>query len=525
MGVFQGLGLVGRRVPSPPPNFGLTRLLLPMRAAFQFPWPFLRFALSAAVALVFTLVGGPARAEGPTLAGSWAASPLTVSWQLGDWGKACGPPPSGGGEGGGAVTISQNGNELTLAGGSRTYSTGECWEHFPGMQRISHSAAARSFQNVCKTSAGDPRQAKLVTTISATDNRINFDETGQYQFVIEGQNCTASVRRTRSYTLVSRLGEAPAVASAAASAKPAAAKPVRGCDNTGLPERLEVRPSRKLMRPGESFEFRTTVVDARGCPLPVTPTWRVISGANLLSVTGPGNVTANPSARESEATLEVSLGDRSVRVDVEIASKERYDALLQAQGLDESGESKEAAVLRVASESMGAREVVARDDAPNKTRWFVGIAGACALVLGCLGVLLVRRGRRASEEQRLAADLPSRPRVALARASGGKACPTCREEFPAEAEFCPNDGNRLVAQTTIGNGPSGSVCPICGRGFNPGTLSCPEHGEELVPARAMPPARLQTLFVTRTICPVCGTQYTNETRFCGDCGAAVVPVN
>jgi RNA polymerase subunit RPABC4/transcription elongation factor Spt4 len=240
-------------------------------------------------------------------------------------------------------------------------------------------------------------------------------------------------------------------------------------------------------------------------------------------VTAPGKITANPNATESEATLEVTLGDRSVRVEVEIASKERYDALLEARGLDQSGESKEAAVLRVASESMGAREVVARDEAPGKTRWFVGIAGACALVLGILGLLLVRRGRRAPDPP--IAEAPSRPRVSVAGASGAKACPTCREEFPPEAEFCPKDGNRLVAQTTLGAGPSGSLCPICGRGFNPGTTTCPEHGEELVPAPALPPPRLQTLFITRTICPVCGTQYTSETRFCGDCGAAVVPVN
>ena len=491
---------------------------------FQPPWPFPRLAILAASALTCVLSSGIARAEAPTLAGTWTASPLTVSWQLGDWGKACGPAPSGGGEAGSSVSIAQNGNELTLVGGGRTYTTGECWERYPGMQRISHSASTRSFQNVCKTSAGDPRQAKLVTTISATDSRINFDETGQYQFVIEGQNCTASVRRTRSYSLVSRQGDAPApVASAPApaTAKPAA-RPARDCSDQGLPERLEVRPSRKLMRPGESFEFRSSVVDARGCPLPVTPTWRVTSGANLLSVTGPGKITANPNAPESEATLEVTLGDRSVRVEVEIASKERYDALLESRGLDESGESKDAAVLRVATESMGAREVVARDDAPGRTRWFVGIAGACALVLGILGVLLVRRGRRAPDEP--ISEAPSRPRAAVVP-HGAKACPTCREEFPAEAEFCPKDGNRLVAQATLAAGPSGSVCPICGRGFNPGTLTCPDHGEELVPAPALPPARLQTLFITRTICPVCGTQYTSETRFCGDCGAAVVPVN
>ena len=478
----------------------------------------------AAATLVFALSSAVARADVPTLAGTWTASPLAVSWQLGDWGKACGPAPSGGGEAGGSVTITQNGSELTLVGLGRSYTTGECWERYPGIQRISHSASARSFQNVCKTAAGDPRQAKLVTTISATDSRINFDETGQYQFVIEGQNCTASVRRTRSYSLVSRLGDTqPAAPSATATPVKPAPRATRDCSETGLPERLEVRPSRKLMRPGESFEFRASVLDARGCPLPVTPTWRVISGANLLSVTAPGKVTANPGAGESQATLEVTLGDRSVRVDVEIASKERYDALLEARGLDESGESKEAAVLRVASESMGACEVVARDEAPGKTRWFVGIAGLCALVLGVLGLLLVRRSRRVPETP--VSEAPSRPR-ASAPSAGSKTCPTCREEFPAEAEFCPKDGNRLVAQSKLATGPGGAVCPVCGRGFNPGTLTCPEHGEELVPASAYaPPARLQTLFITRTICPVCGTQYTSETRFCGECGAAVVPVN
>jgi hypothetical protein len=494
---------------------------------FQRPWPFPYLAIVAASALGFVLASAPALAQTPTLAGTWTASSLTVSWQLGDWGKACGPPPSGGGEAGGSVNIAQNGNELTIVGVGRSYSTAECWERYPGMQRISHSASPRSFQNVCKTSAGDPRQAKLVTTISATDTRINFDETGQYQFVIEGQNCTASVRRTRSYSLVSRLGDAAAPSAAPSAAPPPAPKPATrsavDCTNAGLPERLEVRPSRKLMRPGETFEFRTSVVDARGCPLPVTPSWRVLSGANLLSVMAPGKITASPNATESEATLEVTLGDRSVRVEVEIASKERYDALLESRGLDESGESKEAAVLRVASESMGAREVVARDDAPGKTRWFVGIAGACALVLGLLGLLLVRRGRRPVDEA--LAEAPSRPRVTAPNARSAKACPTCREEFPAEAEFCPKDGNRLIAQTALGAGPSGALCPICGRGFNPGTTTCPEHGEELVPAPALPPPRLQTLFITRTICPVCGTQYTSETRFCGDCGAAVVPVN
>jgi RNA polymerase subunit RPABC4/transcription elongation factor Spt4 len=497
-----------------------------------------RSRLLALVALL-ALVSAPARAQAPTLAGSWSASPLTVNWQIGDWGKACGPLPSGGNEAGGPVTISQKGNELTIVGAGRTYTTGECWEPYPGMQRISHSASPRSFQNVCKTGAADPRQAKLVTTITATDTRIGFDETGQYQFVIEGQNCTASVRRTRSYSLVSREGDAsPPASSAAPAASPAAPakpapRPARDCENPGLPERLEVRPSRKLMRPGEAFDFRTSVIDAHGCPVPVTPTWRLLSGGAALSITAPGRVSASPNAGESKATLEVTLGDRSVRVEVEITSKERYDALLQAQGLDQSGESQDAAVLRVTSESMGAREVVARDEAPNRTRWFVGIAGGCALLLGLLGLILIRRSRNAPISSR-DAGVPSPQPVSPSSPPPGsmKACPTCREEFPPMAEFCPNDGNRLVWQTSLGAGPGGSVCPVCGRGFNPGTTICPEHGEELVPAAVLAPternptlASTQVIPITRTICPVCGKQYTGETRFCGECGAAVVPIN
>src|SRR6187402_2938489 len=115
---------------------------------FQRPWPFPHLVTLAASALGFALASAPAHAQTPTLAGTWAASPLTVSWQLGDWGKACGPTPSGGGEAGGSVTITQNGSELTIVGAGRTYTTGECWERYPGIQRISHSASARSFQNV-----------------------------------------------------------------------------------------------------------------------------------------------------------------------------------------------------------------------------------------------------------------------------------------------------------------------------------------------------------------------------------------
>jgi hypothetical protein len=456
----------------------------------------------------------------PTLAGSWTASPLTTTWKLGDWGKACGPPPSGGGAPGGPVTITERGNELTFIGAGRVFSTTECWEQLPNLQRISHSASGRRFQNVCATPKSDPRQARLVTTISASDARVDFDETGQYQFVIEGQNCTASVRRTRVYTLVQREGEAP---KSAPSAEPPPPAPTRNCETSGLPERLEVRPSRKLMRPGESFSFRTSVFDARGCAVPVTPAWSVVGAERALTVKGPGQVMVAADAAEAEVALEVTLGDRYVRVVVEIVSRERYEGLLAARGLDASGESQEAAVLRVATESVGSRQVVVRKQASRERQLLVAVAGGTALLLGVVGLMLVRRSRR--KTVLAASSEPEASRAPEPAAPSMKACPTCREEFPADAEFCPNDGNRLVQQSSLPAGPGGAVCPVCGRGFNPGTAVCPEHGEELIPASAFSAARAPSINASRTICPVCGSQFGGGVRFCGECGASVVPIN
>src|SRR5450432_1755297 len=104
-----------------------------------------------------------ARADAPTLAGSWSATPMRSDWNIGAWGKACGPSPSGGGAPGGSVSITSAGSELNMSGAGRAYSTTECWEQFPGLSRVSHSGGQRGWRNTCKTKAGDPRQATLVT--------------------------------------------------------------------------------------------------------------------------------------------------------------------------------------------------------------------------------------------------------------------------------------------------------------------------------------------------------------------------
>src|SRR5690606_23323117 len=105
----------------------------------------------------------------PTLSGRWSASAMSVQWRIGQWGSQCGPKPGGGGSASGSVSIKQTGSELTIHGGTRTYQTTQCWEQFPGLSPRSHSGGKRGWRTTCKTAASDPRQATVITTLSATD--------------------------------------------------------------------------------------------------------------------------------------------------------------------------------------------------------------------------------------------------------------------------------------------------------------------------------------------------------------------
>jgi hypothetical protein len=482
-----------------------------------------------ALVLALTLSAGTANAQTPTSTARWSASSLRVDWKIGDWGSACGPRPSGGGAPSGIATITPADGELQFRGAGRDYSTRECWEQFPGLTRISHVRTGNSWKNVCQTPPGDPRQAKIVTTVTAAKNQIQLDETGQYQFVLKGQNCTASVRRTRVYNLLESAAAAPSASAPVARApEPVKAK---SCAKPGPAERLEVRPSRKLMRPGESFTFRAVVLDAAGCALGVTPKWRVVTGADAVRVVNAGQVVVSPSAADSEARLQASVGGRAVSVIVEIASRDRYASLLLQGTFNAEGESSEAAVARIASSSIGARSSVAREDPQDRRALFLTILALLALALGLIGFLVLRKARRRHSPAQLAATpvaagaAAALHHTAAVRAEPPRICPTCREEFPSDAEFCAFDGNRLVPmQPQTGLGPTGGVCPVCGQGYDPGVAACPKHNEPLVPA-LVAAERRRAPGITQKICPVCGTQFPGDGHFCGKCGAALVPVN
>jgi hypothetical protein len=510
----------------------------------------------------FTVFGRPrasAAADRPTLTGVWSESVLSERWNIGQWGAACGPKPISRDTPGGQATVTEEGAELVIASPDRTYRTAACYESMPGLVQSSHSVTQRSWQTRCVSTPSDPRQTTIVTNLTATDTTMSLDETGAYQFTLHGQNCTASTRRTRTYRLVQRKGEAPAPASPppvappepTRVADPPASTPTATpppfsrpstqgkCAEPGEPTRLEVTPVRKLLRPGDRFSFRTQAYDANGCSVPPRATWAIATPDAKVAVAPGGVVTVADDAVDGIIELTVSFAGKAARVRVEVATPARYEALLSTASSSDAGESDEAATI-VASGSVGANSAVAQDGARARKTTFVLIIGSLALALAALGFLLMRRSAklaRAAPED--TADPiayipnPGAPAAALgARPFGGRSvvCPSCRSEFPAGSTFCPRDGNRLV-EAAAGTGgatvQAGGVCPTCGRGYDPGVRTCPVHGDELVPPAAYRPrgAAAGAVPARGKICPSCGGRYGGEATFCGKDGTALVLVN
>jgi len=397
-------------------------------------------------------------AEPPTLVGRWQAGPLVARWRIGEWAKACGPEPSGGGDGGGMVVVTQNGRELVFTGLSRTFSTTGCWQLVPGAAPTTHSASVRAWQTTCQTNAANPRQTTLRTRVSATDTSISFEETGQYQFMVEGQNCTASSGHWRTFSLVQRAGDpapsatpgsAPGSPPPALSAAPVPSKPHSSdrCRVLGVPARLEVRPQLKLLQPGDKFTFRAQVLDEKGCLHSAKPSWSLVAGMNDAQISNNGELSIKPEVAQSEITVRAEIGTTHVEVKAQVTAKENYDALLKSGAFDPSGEVPEAAGRDITGASLGVKGVITEDDSKSRKRWFVGLVTLVALLLGAGGVALTLRTRALHRKRaRASQEATSKSVPASVRPAAPKqvVCPVCGGLYPATMKFCTKDGTVLL---------------------------------------------------------------------------------
>ena len=534
----------------------------------------LRVLLTAVAPLLVTIAFAPAHADTQTLAGSWSAGPLAETVNVTSWVDDCGPKPKGGGSGAASYKVTTSGDELVFSG-PHAFRTDSCWE-MQGARRVSHSAtpSLRWWKTRCESPPGDPRKAAITTVVRAlNDDTIVLSESAHYTTTVAAGECAADVERSRTFKITAREGAASATASSGSASatttaatttatpsitatptvKAPPATPV--CESLGEPATLEVRPKRKIIRPGEQFDFKARVLDSKGCELTSKVTFRLAPESSTLASTvivdPSGRVKVRADAEPVSVALVVEGASKIARVELEVVSDQRYAELLGSGGLDDAGVDDQAVSVVVSGGVGGGGNNVVDpqvDEGARKRFAYLAIAGGACTLLALAGLIVWRRSappavvgkrrrpvagtaraRRVEAEAReramanLHASLPA-PRAsagvgvqtiiggpdAPGSAAGspggslgapvqahGRACPTCGSMFPTDADFCPHDGSRLVPSAGL---PPGTVAP------------------QVSPALdlATQPGR---------ICPICGKRYGREAAFCGKDGVELVPLN
>ncbi len=490
--------------------------------------------------------------------GQWKQTALKEEFTVQQWLPGCGPAPASHSTGGGeTIAITQEGDELSFVGGGRVFKSNQCYDDMPTLARESHSRdpSGKSWRTHCSTPAGDPRRATINTLVQvASDTHIDVQETGRYEISLTDGKCTADIKRSRGYELVK-----PTTPVASVTQAPPPTATVKVCQHIGDPARLEVRPSRKLMKTGDTFGFNAVVLDAAGCATQTPTKWSVEGQSTGVSVDGSGVVTVAQGAPEASTTIVATAAGKSAKVIVDVSSPAHYADLLASSGLNASGESDIASTVAIASTSLGTEGAHAEDTAKRRRNQFIAVIAGFTLILAIVAIVGWRRSKKAERLHREAEvrhaermdEFEARQRdraqahaaqlraheQSVKRADEAKAqttkrgsqveCPSCRREFPAGSQFCPHDGSKLQPQGALG-APLGNICPVCKRGYDAQTKVCPADGEELVPQAVFHVAAGTGALAGKPkgkICPTCGGRFEGEAIFCGKDGTALVLLN
>ncbi|HWL87693.1 MAG TPA: hypothetical protein VNO21_17935 [Polyangiaceae bacterium] len=468
-------------------------------------------------------IASSARAD--SFDGKWRQSPLREEYTVQQWFPDCGPAPATGSSGGGElVTIQSEGDELSIVGGGRTFRTNQCYDLLPTLVRDSHTrdGGGRSWRTRCATPPSDPRRATINTFVSLpNDARVDVAESGRYEITIkEGKQCIADVKRSRSFERVVATPATPASATPAPEPTHAPEPTSRACTNPGEPARLEVRPSRKLLRTGESFVFRAVVTDAKGCATPTPVTWEVApaaDGKTRLQVDTAGKVTVTDDAPEGNQDLVVAAAGKNTHVTVAVSSPAHYDALLAESGLNAVGENDETSVAVITQGALGGREATAVGNAMHRRNTFIAVVAALAGVLGLIAVIGWRRARRAAQLQR-EAEARHEQRVRETEERRRENAAMHAAQMKAHEESLER---AMAAASThgVGASPGGVDDGMAATGSE----RTSETGDEFAPYVVGSPTK--PLTAKGKICPTCGDRFDGSASFCGKDGTALVLLN
>ena len=271
----------------------------------------------------------------------------------------------------------------------------------PTLARESHSrdpsAQARGGRTA-RRRPDDPRRATMNTLVAVTSRHAHRphrdgplrDHADRRQ--VHGRREALAQLRSHPGRHAAAHGHRDGTAPATATTPPP-----KACATPGEPARLEVRPSRKLMKTGETFAFHAVVLDAAGCAhLHGHDLERRAIRARRSPSTRAGNVTV---ARRR------ARGQRGHRRDGRRQEREghrrglppaHYDELLASLGSTPPAR----ATPRRPRSSPRARSAAAtrrrRTADAGAGHIFIAIVGSLALVLGILALVGIRRSRRAA---------------------------------------------------------------------------------------------------------------------------------
>lgn len=386
---------------------------------------------------------------------------MTVRWVVGSWGDLCGARPSGGGDNGGIVTVQERGSELLIVGEAGTYSTQQCLQMRAGVTVQEHTAGSGVWKTSCRAAPGDVRQELLQTTLTLSGDVLSLHESGQYQLTTHGQTCAASSGRWRTYRRVP--AEPPP-------------RPAGPCATPGAPTRLEVRPSRKLMRAGESFSFRASVLDAQGCSVSAPVSWSV--APDTAARIEAGRLTLAGDAPDAQLQLTATAAGQSVRALVDVVTGDRYAALLATGKFNADGASPDA----ITSGSVGTGDMPENAERSDRKWTFVGIVSGIALLFALIGAWLLGRAHRTAAAQAALAQRGKRG-SRHPRGSGTAVYPgDAAAAAPRRRSF---DATRLENSQPLPAPKPATVCPVCGTLYETrGARICPKDGAQLLPINA-----------------------------------------
>lgn len=399
----------------------------------------------APLALVLCFAQSGLGQQGSLQSGRWSAGVLQSAWSLDNWGDECGPSPVGGSEAGGIVNVTQAGNEVTIAGLGRSFTSNSCWDQQPGVAPVSHTAGARQWTTTCRSAPGDPRRVTVTTSLVLNGTNLDLDEVGRYEVAIAGRQCAASVRRSRRYVLIQGEGEAPV----AASSTPEKALP--SCAQPGPVTRIEASPMYKLLRLGEQFSFSARLLDEKGCVVAQKVSWRFTKPYEGVQLDANGNLSVLPNAPEGEVQVSAGFAEHSVQMVVYVVSAKRYTELLSSPSFNPAGESQARSVETFVPSVVGSSRVTEIETTARRRRAiFVWAVAALAVLLGATALILSRRRRHWVPNNSAERSLKARKAVGAysdttqTREPIRQICPVCGTQYDAQSQFCGKDGATLV---------------------------------------------------------------------------------